>query len=77
MKELLDDVAVELLADELHVVVRDAVGLDVAATLHVAKLAQLSGGMIRGLMISCRFLANFLVFSKNKYNVCDIIERLK
>ena len=25
MKELLDDVAVELLADELHVVVRDAV----------------------------------------------------
>ena len=41
MKELLDDVAVELLADELHVVVRDAVGLDVAATLHVAKLAQL------------------------------------
>lgn len=49
MKELLDDVAVELLADELHVVVRDAVGLDVAATLHVAKLAQLSGGMVRGL----------------------------
>ena len=41
MKELLDDVAVELLADELHVVVRDAVGLDVAATFHVAKLAQL------------------------------------
>ena len=40
MKELLDDVAVELLADELHVVVRDAVGLDVAAALHVAKLAQ-------------------------------------
>ena len=49
MKELLDDVAVELLADELHVVVRDAVGLDVAATLHVAKLAQLSGWMVRGL----------------------------
>ena len=49
MKELLDDVAVELLADELHVVVRDAVGLDVAATLHVAKLAQLCGGMVRGL----------------------------
>ena len=49
MKELLDDVAVELLADELHVVVRDAVGLDVAAALHVAKLAQLSGGMVRGL----------------------------
>lgn len=49
MKELLDDVAVELLADELHVVVRDAVGLDVAAALHVAKLAQLCGGMVRGL----------------------------
>ena len=41
MKKLLDDVAVELLADELHVVVRDAVGVDVAAALHVAKLAQL------------------------------------
>ena len=49
MKKLLDDVAVELLADELHVVVRDAVGLDVAAALHVAQLAQLSGGMVRGL----------------------------
>ena len=49
MKELLDDVAVELLADELHVVVRDAVGLDVAAALHVAKLAQLRGGVVRGL----------------------------
>ena len=44
---------------------------------YVAKLAQLSGGMIRGLMISCRFLAHFLVVSKNKCNVCDIIERLK
>ena len=49
MKELLDDVTVELLADELHVVVRDAVGVDVAAALHVAKLAQLCGGMVRGL----------------------------
>ena len=49
MKELFDDVAVELLADELHVVVRDAVGLNVAAALHVAKLAQLCGGMVRGL----------------------------
>ena len=49
MKELLDDVTVELLADELHVVVRDAVGVDVAAALHVAQLAQLRGGMVRGL----------------------------